>query len=80
MQAGTEQFDGILSEVMAHLHEHNDSEETKDLPQLEPKLGQKGSQEAAASFSRTKKFVPTRYVARLCLQPTRVCPSFSLLT
>ena len=60
MQAGTAQYDELLEVVMAHLHEHNDSEEIKDLPQLEPKLGPEASQEAATSFSRTKKFVPTR--------------------
>lgn len=45
---------------MAHLRPHNDSEEQEDLPLLEPKLGEKASKEAAAQFSRTKKFVPTR--------------------
>lgn len=69
VQAGTEQYDSILSEVMTHLREHNDSEEKNDLPQLEPKLGSKVSQEAATSFSRTKKFVPTRYVRRLARWP-----------
>lgn len=47
---------------MAHLRQHNDSEETQDLPQLELKLGQEGSQHAAATFTKTKKFAPTRYV------------------
>lgn len=45
---------------MEHLREHNDSEELKDLPPLERALGAEASQKAAASFSRTKKFVPTR--------------------
>lgn len=57
---GTAEFDETIDKVMKDLHHHNDSEETKDLPLLEPKLGEQGSREAAATFSRTKKFVPTR--------------------
>ncbi|KAL0958956.1 hypothetical protein HGRIS_014268 [Hohenbuehelia grisea] len=57
---GTSEYDKTIAQVMDHLHEHNDSEEQKDLPLLEPKLGTEGSKEAASSFSRTKKFVPTR--------------------
>lgn len=60
MSVGTQTYHDTLTEIMQHLHEHNDSEEQKDLPLLEPKLGVQGSQEAATSFSRTKKFVPTR--------------------
>jgi hypothetical protein len=45
---------------MDHLHMHNDSEEKEDLPRLEPYLGSDGSRTAAKSFSRTKKFAPTR--------------------
>ena len=44
---------------MDHLHHHNDSEEMKDLPLLEPTLGEEASAHAARTFSRTKKFVPT---------------------
>lgn len=50
---------------MAHLRPHNDSEENEDLPKLEPILGVERSKEAAATFSRTKKFVPTRFVFQL---------------
>ncbi|KAF9071202.1 hypothetical protein BDP27DRAFT_1361990 [Rhodocollybia butyracea] len=60
LTAGTNEFDVLISEVMGHLRPHNDSEEIKDLPQLEPKLGPEGSKQAAASFKRTKKFAPTR--------------------
>jgi hypothetical protein len=45
---------------MGHLRKHNDSEENEDLPLLEPSLGTEGSLAAATSFTRTKKFVPTR--------------------
>ncbi|KAJ3715507.1 hypothetical protein C8R42DRAFT_590182 [Lentinula raphanica] len=60
LTAGTNEYDAIMTRVMAHLHRHNDSEEIQDLPQLEPKLGEEGSQQAAMSFTRTKKFAPTR--------------------
>ncbi|KIK57150.1 hypothetical protein GYMLUDRAFT_75676 [Collybiopsis luxurians FD-317 M1] len=60
LTAGTDEYDTLIKQVMAHLRKHNDSEEIKDLPQLEPKLGTEGSQQAAASFTRTKKFAPTR--------------------
>ncbi|KAF9233767.1 hypothetical protein BU15DRAFT_90224 [Melanogaster broomeanus] len=43
-----------------HLREHNNSEETKDLPQLEEKLHLDHSKEAASQFKTTKRFVPTR--------------------
>ena len=45
---------------MDELHVHNDSEEQKDLPLLERAIGKEASQNAASSFSNTKKFVPTR--------------------
>ncbi|KAH8115031.1 HHE domain-containing protein [Phellopilus nigrolimitatus] len=57
---GAADYDSLLDKVMAHLHEHNDSEEIKDLPLLEPAIGADASKTAATSFSRTKKFVPTR--------------------
>ncbi|KAF5382333.1 hypothetical protein D9757_008460 [Collybiopsis confluens] len=60
LTAGTDEYDTLIKQVMAHLRTHNDSEEIKDLPQLEPKLGAEGSQQAAASFKTTKKFAPTR--------------------
>ncbi|KAI5117019.1 hypothetical protein M0805_000003 [Coniferiporia weirii] len=60
LDPGSKKYDEVLSEVMKHLHEHNDSEELNDLPLLEPAMGVESSEKAAASFSRTKKFVPTR--------------------
>lgn len=64
LHAGTETYDVKIKAIMEHLRPHNDSEETEDLPKLEPKLGVDGSRKAAASFSRTKKFVPTRFEFR----------------
>lgn len=60
LQPGTAPYDQTVSEIMRHLHEHNDSEEINDLPILEAKIGAEGSEAAAASFTRTKKFAPTR--------------------
>ncbi|KAK7056962.1 hypothetical protein VNI00_002680 [Paramarasmius palmivorus] len=60
LTAGTAEYDKTITQVMEHLHKHNDSEEINDLPQLEPLLGVDGSREAATSFTRTKKFAPTR--------------------
>ncbi|KAJ2935380.1 hypothetical protein H1R20_g1714, partial [Candolleomyces eurysporus] len=60
MNAGTPAYDQLLKTVMDHLHEHNDSEEQKDLPLLFEKLGAEGAATAAASFKRTKGFAPTR--------------------
>ncbi|KAJ3809122.1 hypothetical protein F5876DRAFT_89620 [Lentinula aff. lateritia] len=60
LTAGTTDYDTLMTQIMAHLRQHNDSEETQDLPRLEPKLGQEGSQHAAATFTKTKKFAPTR--------------------
>jgi hypothetical protein len=57
---GSEEHPKLLKDIMDHLHKHNDSEEREDLPLLEPYLGSEGSVAAAKSFSRTKKFVPTR--------------------
>ncbi|KAE9405681.1 hypothetical protein BT96DRAFT_915893 [Gymnopus androsaceus JB14] len=51
LTAGTNEFDTLINEV---------TRKFQDLPQLEPKLGHEGSQQAAASFTRTKKFAPTR--------------------
>jgi iron-sulfur cluster repair protein YtfE (RIC family) len=59
---GSPEYDQLLKRVMDELHVHNDSEEQKDLPLLERALGDGESQAAAQSFTRTKKFVPTRYV------------------
>ncbi|KAF9492121.1 hypothetical protein BDN71DRAFT_1451918 [Pleurotus eryngii] len=60
LQPGTAPYDETVSEIMKHLHEHNDREETNDLPILEAKIGAEGSEDAAASFARTKQFAPTR--------------------
>ncbi|KAJ8456458.1 hypothetical protein ONZ45_g18711 [Pleurotus djamor] len=60
LQPGTLSYDDCIGKVMSHLREHNDSEEKHDLPKLEPKLGGEGSSTAAASFTRTKQFAPTR--------------------
>lgn len=59
---GTTEYDNIMERMMTSLHHHNDDEEIKDLPLLEPKLGEKDSKYAASQFSLTKKFVPTRSV------------------
>ncbi|KAJ6622836.1 hypothetical protein B0H10DRAFT_2013002 [Mycena sp. CBHHK59/15] len=57
---GTDEYDKIIERMMVSLHHHNDDEEIKDLPLLEPHLGEGASKDAAAQFSMTKKFVPTR--------------------
>ncbi|KAJ2916178.1 hypothetical protein MD484_g4259, partial [Candolleomyces efflorescens] len=59
MSAGTTEYDQLLKTVMDHLHQHNDSEEQKDLPLLFEKLGAEGAATAAASFKKTKGFAPT---------------------
>ncbi|KAG6817510.1 hypothetical protein H0H87_008137 [Tephrocybe sp. NHM501043] len=60
LNSGSKQHGDLLNSIMQHLHEHNDNEEKKDLPLLEPTLGKDGSLAAAANFARTKQFVPTR--------------------
>ncbi|KZS91408.1 hypothetical protein SISNIDRAFT_414128 [Sistotremastrum niveocremeum HHB9708] len=57
---GSSDYDALLEKTMKHLKPHNDDEENTDLPLLEEKLSAEESQEAADSFKRTKKFVPTR--------------------
>jgi len=57
---GHSDYHETMAKMISHLRPHNDSEEREDLPMLEPILGDKASKEAAAQFSRTKKFVPTR--------------------
>lgn len=66
LKPGTEEYHSLIERMMATLHQHNDDEEVKDLPLLEPALGTDASKKAASSFRRTKKFVPTRYA--LCLR------------
>ncbi|KAF8664215.1 hypothetical protein AX16_000778 [Volvariella volvacea WC 439] len=60
LKVGTDRYEQTITELMEHLRKHNTSEETEDLPMLEPKIGEEGSKHAAQSFKRTKKFVPTR--------------------
>ncbi|KAF9556871.1 hypothetical protein CPC08DRAFT_764939 [Agrocybe pediades] len=60
VKVGTEEHASILKAVVDHLKPHNDSEEQKDLPALQKAIGNDAAAEAAASFKRTKKFVPTR--------------------
>ena len=60
LKAGTEEFDSLLNRTMASLHHHNDDEEIDDLPALEAVIGQDAAKEAAVSFKKTKKLVPTR--------------------
>lgn len=62
LSPGTEEYDQKLAVVMQHLKPHNESEEQNDLPLLESKIGAEASKKAAGEFSRTKMFVPTRYV------------------
>lgn len=60
LSPGTLQYDQIIEKVMTSLHRHNDDEEIKDLPLLEPAIGEEANINAAKSFKTTKKFVPTR--------------------
>jgi len=59
-EPGSEEYDSILNQVMTSLHHHNDDEEIDDLPLLESVIGTDASKEAALSFKKTKKLVPTR--------------------
>jgi hemerythrin superfamily protein len=60
LQAGHQDFDSTLKQVIDHLRPHNDSEEQTDLPQLEAKMTTEDLEKAAADFRRTKRFAPTR--------------------
>ncbi|KAJ7231960.1 hypothetical protein C8J57DRAFT_1250830 [Mycena rebaudengoi] len=60
LKPGTTEYDAVIERMMVGLRRHNDDEETKDLPLLEPHLGADGSKSAAMQFSRTKQFAPTR--------------------
>ncbi|KAJ7628744.1 hypothetical protein FB45DRAFT_1059449 [Roridomyces roridus] len=60
LKPGTDEYDKILEQMMSSLREHNNDEEVKDLPSLEPQLGEEASKNAAGQFTLTKKFVPTR--------------------
>ncbi|KAF8838179.1 hypothetical protein BDN67DRAFT_971935 [Paxillus ammoniavirescens] len=69
MQVGTEEYNTLMSKMMAQLREHNDSEERNDLPLLEGVLHLDNSNEAAHRFNTTKRFVPTRPHPRAPDQP-----------
>jgi hypothetical protein len=60
VQVGTPEHASILKQVMDHLRPHNDSEEQNDLPLLQKAMAAEDIEAAAKSFTRTKKFVPTR--------------------
>ncbi|KAL7418637.1 hypothetical protein Q5752_007095 [Cryptotrichosporon argae] len=53
-------FEPTIRKLYATLAEHIKEEESDDLPKLESALGPERSKELAASFQRTKHFVPTR--------------------
>jgi len=53
-------FESTLKDLMSNLREHIKEEEKDDLPALEKALESSESEKLARSFSRTKKFVPTR--------------------
>ena len=65
---GSPEHGAILKSVMEHLRPHNDNEEQRDLPLLTKAIGEEASAEAAASFKRTKKFAPTRFVLSFLLE------------
>jgi iron-sulfur cluster repair protein YtfE (RIC family) len=54
-------LDQLFDTLMTDLTDHIKHEESNDLPALEKQLKQDESQSMAASFERTKQFVPTRY-------------------
>ena len=62
LSPGTEEYHKLIEDMMARLHHHNDDEEIKDLPALEAVISKESSKEAALSFKKTKKLVPTRLV------------------
>lgn len=60
MTPGSLEHAALLREIMDHLRKHNRHEEQEDLPLLEPVLSKEANLIAAADFSRTKRFAPTR--------------------
>lgn len=62
LKAGSSEYNDTLAKVIAELKPHIAAEETQDLPALESHLGAAKSKDVAASFTRTKMFVPTRLV------------------
>ena len=71
LSPSTVEFQSLLEQTMGNLRVHCDSEE-EDLPLLEFLLGIEKSKEAAASFQRTKMFVPTMWLmgVRVVFQST----------
>ena len=60
MKAGDEEFLPTIKKLMEDLSHHIKDEEEGDLPGLEKALPEGESEKLAASFERTKKFVPSR--------------------
>ncbi|TCD63308.1 hypothetical protein EIP91_005689 [Steccherinum ochraceum] len=58
LKPGTPEYHDLITRMMASLHHHNDDEEIKDLPLLEPAIGEEASKQAARSFKTTKKAHP----------------------
>lgn len=54
------QFEPTIKRLMSDLAEHIKEEETEDLVKLEQAVPTSESRSLAASFKRTKMFVPTR--------------------
>ncbi|KAI0826677.1 hypothetical protein BC628DRAFT_1320071 [Trametes gibbosa] len=69
LQPGSEEYHTLVTIMMKSLHHHNDDEEIKDLPMLEPIIGEQASKDAALSFKKTKKLVPTRTHPSIPNQP-----------
>ncbi|RAL10925.1 HHE domain protein, partial [Aspergillus homomorphus CBS 101889] len=60
LQPNDPEFMPVLKNLWENLAQHIKEEEGKDLPQLEESLDDAESRQMAASFHRTKQFVPTR--------------------
>ncbi|KAF9002434.1 hypothetical protein BDQ17DRAFT_1306225 [Cyathus striatus] len=60
LQPGSHEYDSEINKMMTAIRKHMDREETDDLPMLEAVLNEEDSINAARSFTRTKKFAPTR--------------------
>jgi len=60
MSASDSNFIPKIKSLWADLEQHIKEEESHDLPSLDSALATEDSQSMAASFERTKKFVPTR--------------------
>ncbi|KAF9559166.1 hypothetical protein CPC08DRAFT_709063 [Agrocybe pediades] len=60
LKVGTPEHASTTKAIIDHLKPHADSEEQHDLPALQKAIGNDAAAQAAKSFERTKKFVPTR--------------------